>query len=190
VNPVGSAIPIRSRSVFLLSVLLIGSRSLFAQASADTLVLSPGARLRITVDSGRPTRFVGILLAQGADSLRLQTARWSPFRAVPRSRVVRLEVSRGQRSHWHGGAALGVLLGTAVGFLSVQGRTYGLGDNTPTTQVLASIALGGALGAGIGAAIHSDRWQVVAWPWPREGTPEARAQASCSPLDGDLTERC
>jgi len=171
VIPVRSAIPIRSRSVFLLSVLLMGSCPLLAQASADTLVLSPGARLRVTVDSGRPTRFLGVLLAQEADSLRLQTAGWSPFRSVPSSRVVQLEVSRGQRSHWRGGAALGVLLGTAVGFLSIQGKTYGLGDNTPTTQVLASIALGGALGAGIGAAIHTDRWQVVAWPSPREGAP-------------------
>jgi hypothetical protein len=159
------------RGLFLLSVLLMDSCPLLAQAPVDTLALSPGARLRVTVDSGRPTRFIGVLLAQGADSLRLQSAGWSPFRPVPRSRVVRLDVSRGQQSHWRGGAALGVLLGTAVGFLSVQGKTYELGDNTGTTQVLASIALGGALGAAIGAAIHTDRWQVVAWPPPHEGTP-------------------
>ena len=149
----------------------MGSCPLFAQASADTLVLSPGARLRVTVDSGRPTRFIGVLLGQRPDSLRLQADGWSPFRPVPLSRVVRLEVSRGQQPHWRLGATLGALLGTAVGVLSVQGKTYGLGDNTGTTQVLASIALGGALGAAIGAAIHTDRWQVVAWPPPREGTP-------------------
>ena len=158
-------------ALFLLSVLLMGSCPLLAQTPADTLLLRPGARLRVTVDSGRPTRFIGVLLTYGADSLRLQTAGWSPFRPVSRSRVVRLEVSRGQHSHWRLGAALGVLLGTAVGFLSVQGETYELGDNTPTIQVLASTALGGALGAGIGAAIHTDRWQVVAWPPPPAGTP-------------------
>jgi hypothetical protein len=85
--------------------------------------------------------------------------------------VVRLEVSQGQRSHWRLGAGLGVLLGTAVGFLTVQGKTYELGDNTPTTQVLASIALGGALGAAIGATIRSDRWQVVPWPTADQDAP-------------------
>jgi hypothetical protein len=132
--------------LFLLSVLSISSGPVLAQARPDTMLLNPGARLRVTEDSVRPTRFIGILLAQKVDSRRLQTAGWSPFRPVVRSRVVRLEVGQGQQSHLRLGATLGILFGTAVGFLSVQGKTYELGDNTATSRVLASIAVGGLPG--------------------------------------------
>jgi hypothetical protein len=46
-----------------------------------------------------------------------------------------------------------------------------VGDNTATTQFLASVAVGGVLGAAIGAAIHTEQWQLSAWPQPREGPP-------------------
>jgi hypothetical protein len=58
----------------LLSALLLGSGPALAQTPVETLVLRPGTRLRATVDSGKPLRFVGVLLAAGADSLRVQTA--------------------------------------------------------------------------------------------------------------------
>jgi hypothetical protein len=157
--------------LFLLSVLLMGACPLLAQAPPDSQVLSPGSRLRVTEDSVRPTRFIGVVLTQRGDSLRLQTGGSPPDRLVLRSQVVRLEVSRGQHSRWRLGATIGLLVGTAVGVISTQGKTYDVGDNTATTQFLASVAVGGVLGAAIGAAIHTEQWQLSAWPQPREGPP-------------------
>jgi len=177
--PVRSAISMRSSGVpsavvdhlacmrpglVLLSVLLMGAYPLLAQARPDSQALALGSRLRVTEDSAHPSRFVGVLLAQGADSLRLQTEGASPSRLVLRSQVVQLEVSHGQHSRWRLGATLGLLAGTAVGFLATQGKTYEVGDNTPTTIYVASVAVGGVLGAAIGSRIHTDHWEVIAWP--------------------------
>ncbi len=150
--------------LLLFGVLLMWPSRLPAQTPADTPAVSPGTRVRVTVDAGRATRSTGIFVAYRADSIWLQSIGASRPVPVPRSQVLRLEVSRGQRSYWRLGATVGLLLGTAIGALTVRGKTYGLGDNTPTIQVLASMALGGAIGAGVGASIHSDRWQVVPWP--------------------------
>lgn len=159
------------RRLFLSGMLLMAPLWLPAQTPADTAAASPGARLRVTVDSGRPNRFIGVLVAQQADSLWIQRVSVSPTVPVPRSRVLRLEVSRGQRSYWRAGAALGSLLGTGVGYLTVQGKTYDLGDNTPTFQVLGSMAIGAIIGGVVGASIHRDRWQVLPWPRPPHTAP-------------------
>jgi hypothetical protein len=158
-------------------VLLMGSYPLLAQVSPASQALALGSRLRVTEDSARPTRFVGVLLAQRADSLRLQTEEASPDRLVLRSQVVQLEVSRGRHSRWRLGAALGALAGTAVGFLAIQGKNYEVGDNTPTTIYVASVAVGGVLGAVIGSSIHTDHWEVIAWPEASRSTPRAGPSA-------------
>jgi hypothetical protein len=84
--------------------------------------------------------------------------------ALPRSRILQLELSRRHDSYWRLGGTLGLLVGVGVGALIVRGKTYSLGDNTPVYEVLGSMAAGGLVGATVGGSIRRDRWETVAWP--------------------------
>lgn len=159
------------RQPLLSAVLLIVPLCVPAQSPADTAVVEPGARLRVTVDSGPPKRLIGVLVAQQPDSLWLQRGGDSPPLAVPRFRVIRLEVSRGRRSYWRLGAGLGFLVGAGVGALIGQGKTYQLGDNTPTVRFLASMGIGGIIGGIVGAGVRRDRWHVLPRAGPEPRTP-------------------
>lgn len=154
-----------SRQPFLLAVFLMVPVCLPAQSPADTAAVEPGVRLRVTLDSGALNRIIGVLVSQRPDSLWLRRGRSSPNLAVPRFRVIQLEVSRGRQSYWRLGAGLGSLVGMGVGALIVRSKTYQLGDNTPAVQFLASVGIGALIGGIIGTAIRPDRWQVV----PRGG---------------------
>jgi len=153
------------RDLLALVILLICPSHVPAQTAVDTPSVSPGARVRITTDSSPGPRLVGTFAGYRADTLWLQVGA-SPLLPVPRSRVLQLEVSRGQRSYWRLGATVGFVLGTAVGVLTTQGKTYAFGDDTPYIQILGGMFVGTALGAGIGSSVHRDRWEILAWAPP------------------------
>ena len=152
------------RHLYLLAGMLLSPCLMHAQVAVDTPALSPGARVRVTVDSGPPAHLLGVFAAYRADSLWVQPVGGSAALPVPRSRVLRLEVSRGHSSYRRLGGTLGLLAGMGVGALIGRGKTYNVGDNTPWIQLFASAVLGGLFGAGIGGSIHRDRWETLAWP--------------------------
>ena len=158
------------RHLLLLAISLICPSRLPAQTAVDTPSVSPGGRVRITTDSGPGARFVGILAGYRTDTLWLQLG-VAPVRPLPRARVLQLEVSRCQRSYWRLGGALGLGLGTAVGFLTTHGKTYAFGDDTPYVQFLGAMLGGAALGAAIGSTIHHDHWELVELPPPGQSNP-------------------
>ncbi|MGH2372886.1 MAG: hypothetical protein ACREOC_19325 [Gemmatimonadales bacterium] len=161
------------RQLLLMGVLLAAPLSVSAQAGLPAAGVSPGARLRVTTDSGHPKQVVGVLVAYSADSLWLQGGGKSYVDAVPRSRVIQLEVSRSRPSRWRLGAFVGTLVGIGVGALLVSGNPYEFGDDSPALQVLGSMAagglVGGLVGGAAGSAVHRDRWQVSPWPAPEAG---------------------
>jgi hypothetical protein len=159
------------RRPLLFAVFMAVPLCLPAQAPADTAAVEPGVRLRVTLDSGAPAHIIGVLVSQRPDSLWLRRGRGSTVLAVPRFRVIRLEVSQGRPSSWRLGAALGSLIGVGVGALIVRGKTYELGDNTPAVQFLASLGIGGLIGGIIGSGVRRDEWHVLARGGPEPHTP-------------------
>ena len=152
------------RALLLSTILLISPSRATAQTVVDAPAVILGTRVRVTVDSSPTTYLIGAFIGYRADALWLQQAGASPNLTIRRAQIVRLEASRGQRSYGRLGASVGLLLGAAVGTLTVRGKTYDLGDDTPTLQLLGGMALGGVVGAGIGANIHRDRWEILVWP--------------------------
>jgi hypothetical protein len=137
----------------------------------------PGQRIRVTIDSLPSTWLVGTIAAVDADSFRVAVVGKGP-RWVARKRVVRLEVSRGQRNAMEAGAFQGVDFGALFGAV-IAARSMAKPCAWPTaaaavcgeTRILVGTGLGGALGAIVGAAIGSlikrERWEAASAAQPQ-----------------------
>ena len=86
--------------------------------------------------------------------------------------VERLELSRGTRSHWQTGAAIGFVAGAGITFLVLRaGGSTALCNRSANQDALRAeeclglVALGGVVGAGLGAIvgglIRTDRRETV-----------------------------
>jgi hypothetical protein len=155
-----------SRQPLLCAVFLMIPLWLPAQSPADTFAVGPGARLRVTVDSGRPQHLIGVLGAQWPDSLWLRRSGLSTL-TIPRNSIIQLEVNRGRKSYAGLGAVLGVFGGFGAGYLVLSGKSYTghLGNTTPVFELLASMGAGGIIGGIVGANAHPGRWYLL----PRAG---------------------
>jgi hypothetical protein len=138
-----------------------------------------GDRVRIyasqTAD-GRYGRFAGSVVRSDSDSLVLRTADAVRV-AAPWPSIIRLEVSRGRKSHGGRGAAFGALIGIPLGAvvgLAAYEECVPRGGSWDFSCLFdwgsEYSAFGGALvgglggvvvGALIGATIETDRWQEV-----------------------------
>ena len=157
--------PLVRRELVVSVILVFCPSSLFAQTGLEATPVSPGARVRVTPEPGAGPRLVGTFSGYMTDTLWLRVGQ-SPAQAVSRSQLMRFEVSRGQRSYWRVGMLTGFVLGTAVGLLSTQGKTYddwGQVIPPPVLQVVGGMTLGAITGAGVGSAIRRDRWETVEW---------------------------
>ena len=131
----------------------------------------PGERVRLSADSAPSRWVVGVLLTQDADSFRLRVVGHPTPIAVARSRVTRLETSRGKRRAVLEGATIGTGLGLITGVV-VSSRTAeshacgGAFARLCTVDVEMRVfrggaigsALGGLLGAALGSAVKTERW--------------------------------
>lgn len=119
----------------------------------------PGQRVRIQAPEVSHDTLVGTVSAVDADFITIAVAGRATPLSVPRTRIVKLEVSEGPRSrgtHALIGAGIGLAVGALIG--STQNAAYIHSGGVA--------AVGGIVGAGIGALIGvaippGDRWAVV-----------------------------
>lgn len=157
------------RAIVLLFAALVGGLSPF-------YAQQPGDRIRLKTDSNPSAWLTGVLIRQGADSLRVEPA--GHVRSVARGEVRQLEVSRGQRRAYGTGAIHGADWGSLIGaVLAARGMAKPCALYTAAAavcaekRILVGSGLGGALGALVGAAIGSrfktERWEAASLPRPQ-----------------------
>jgi hypothetical protein len=129
-----------------------------------------GSRIRITTDVRSPKPMVGTLVSADSDSLRLTSAKDQRLLTVPTRSVVRLQMSRGQRTSTGRGALIGALAG------GVTALVLGVAASTENDswvevggpEIAAAMGILGLAGAGIGALIgsvsHHEHWDSVPIP--------------------------
>jgi len=133
-------------------------------APQDSTPLAAGERVRVTAPAMSPTPIVGAFARLGADTLVIETP--VSTRRFPRASVTRLEVSTGRRSHVGQGALYGGIVGAGVAALALGSSSLCADLEAGGTCALVGAAGGGVagvlLGALIGSATKSDRWEEVA----------------------------
>jgi hypothetical protein len=133
--------------------------------------LSRGDEVRVRLTSGgEPVR--GTLDTAGPDAIvvRPKDAAQGPLR-LSSQQIAKLEVARGQRSHWARGALVGFVPGAIFGAVVAVGVGECDPDCGQTEEAMAYALVGGAItgaaGALIGLAVKTDRWVVVQQPRPK-----------------------
>ena len=150
----------RTTGFLVFLCVLLNSPSL----AEDTPTLSPGMRLRVTAPDQFRQAFVGTFVADEPNALVVQAG--AERIAVRREAIQRLEVSERGSSK-----GKGALIGAAVGtgavlamLLSVLSSDFG-GGNAEAGRIAAWFAVGGGLGAAIGAGIApGERWVELRSP--------------------------
>jgi len=153
-------------------MLLAGSPPLALSQAPVPLTVGSRVRLKTVAPSAKSVQ--GDLLRLSEDSLHIVPAGGADTLAFATGAIDRLEVSRGQHSKTGRGAVLGAAIGAGAGLvfgaLASAEECSGLGcPEIGPGEIVAVMALFGATGAGlgalIGAASHSERWEQVPRPW-------------------------
>ena len=134
---------------------------LFASTSAaSTVRLSVGDRVRVTARSVDNKPMIGRVVY--GDPLQLTIAlddSAATNRAIAWESLDALERSEGQGSHWRRGAAYGGALGFTTTSVVVGINDSGGDFGGASLAMIVAGAIGGAaLGAGVGALIHTEKW--------------------------------
>lgn len=160
------------RPVLVVTLVASPVVTMAAQSGAP---LTPGTRIRVTLNTTPPTTIVAAAWTRSGDTLHMQL--WNlergvlpmslagPEPGIPLNFVNSLEASRGVRSYWHVGAGIGTLAGFGVGLAMVrsEGSTGSIGSDL-SRKFLETMGwtLGGAfVGGVIGNAFHSEKWEAV-----------------------------
>lgn len=135
------------------------------QSSPASSPLTTGTRVRVTVrEDGGERRLVGPLRTFDGEALTLTPEGGTGRVTVPRTKITRIDVSRGSRSRAGRGALVGAVLGLAAIAIaeSTRGEDYEAPDNYGLI-VAGSIAGGAVVGAGVGALLRSENWESQPW---------------------------
>lgn len=165
-------------TLVVAAVICLGPRvTLLAQQPAPALDVGTRVRLTVPCQSGSPSttaagqatcRFAGSLARVSAGTITLTAHDSVTHHDL--SAVQRLEISRGRRSYWLVGAGTGFLVGAGATYVVLHtGGSTALCDRSANQDALASgeclglTALGGLVGAGLGALvgglIRTERWE-------------------------------
>jgi hypothetical protein len=134
------------------------------------LTLPMGARVRVQTMAAPGSWIRGILVSADSASVALVPENAPPLGAnqlrVPTASVGRFELQTGSQRRWLYGLAAGVALGVAVGFaadVDPVACEFDYDYMCSRGEALAYGVLGmGAVGAGVGALIKTDKWTPVA----------------------------
>jgi hypothetical protein len=147
-------------SVLSLSV-LVPFTSLQAQ---EPPTIEPGERVRVTAPDFGLQKSVGTCLSLSQGVMAFEPAGSSQL-TIPTGSMTGLEISRGRKSNTLKGLGLGFLGGAALGaVIGLLVDEHG-NDLAPWNAAVVGAAVFGAggavVGAGIGTAIKTDRWEEV-----------------------------
>ncbi|HVR70645.1 MAG TPA: hypothetical protein VMT87_07340 [Vicinamibacteria bacterium] len=164
-----------------LLVALLAAPGRAEDASAASLLVAEGARVRLLAPSVVDGLFKGTVLSSDADVLVVEMDRHVRVR-VPRSAITRVEVGEERRRRtWHGLIIGAVVLGALGGTADVPEdcarlRTQGSACfDSRGDAVAGGILVGAALGAFVGHRMQSETWRPV---------PVSAVQVSVGPLPG------
>ena len=155
-------------SLLILSAWLLfaGPPIAFAQQPESPPSWAWRPRVRVTFTGTSHGRMVGTYLRTAADTIWLDAGMTRPS-PIPLERVATFEVSRGRHSNAGRGALIGSAVGLGLGLIaSIESASEddsfvetSTGEYVLATFMLA--AMGGGLGAAVGAMTHSEEWEVV-----------------------------
>jgi hypothetical protein len=139
----------------LLGFLLLAPHALAAQDATQAWLLAPGRRVRVAY-AGEDAR-IGTLIALAPDTLAVEWANGGGTARMARTRVTKLDVSRGMRPGEKGsrakvGFAVGAGLGLLIGAVSSKSNSdcVGVCDDVASGH---ATGIGALLLGGIGAAV-------------------------------------
>jgi len=169
------------RSILSLAVvpLLIPLQYTSAQQGPP---IETGSRIRVTAPALGVDKLVGTSVEVDATRIRVQADDQAAAMTISLTEVTRLEVSQGRKSNALAGLGIGFLGGAAIGGLVAMQFDEEGGDSSQGQYFLFGAVVGGAafgaIGAGIGALVKTERWEEV---------PLDRLRVSIVPLrDGRL----
>lgn len=154
-----------TRAASGLILAMLGGSALAAAGEGLTLAdLSSGDRVRLRLASGGK-QVRGTVDAAGPSEVvvRPKDPAQPPLRLSPQQ-LTKLEVVRGRRSRWRGGAIIGFVPGALMGLAVVGNRECDPDCDHTGAAVgygLVGGAITGGLGALIGLAVKTDRWVPV-----------------------------
>jgi hypothetical protein len=150
----------RSTTILPLVALFVSASGIAAQ---DSVRIAPGSRVRVTAPEISRTRIVGTYTRMHADTLVVEVD--GRTHSFLRTAVTRLDVSVGRKGNAGKGALYGGLLGAGIGALALGSSSLCADLQAGGTCALVGAGGGGIggllIGALIGSASKSDRWQAV-----------------------------
>lgn len=162
----------RQRALILAVMLVVPVGGALAQPVADPalLTLPMGARVRLQSLAAPGNWVQGVLVGADSTGVAIVPENAPPLGAnqlrLPSASVARFELQTGSKRHWLYGLVAGVALGVALGFTSEVDPVaceYDYNYECSRGEALAFYgATMGAVGAGIGALIKTDKWTAVA----------------------------
>ncbi len=148
----------RRFSVSWLTFLVFAAAPFSICNAQDSVPIAVGDRVRVTAPTLDIDKYDGTLQALAGDTLTINSLR------VALIWVTGLDIHRGTKSNAGKGAAIGLLVGAGIAVAAgiwfseaFNGSTQGVCE-TGCISWAVTLAL---LGAGIGAAIRTDRWEEV-----------------------------
>ena len=150
---------IESRRLAATGLLCVALATPAAYADPDGSALS-GRRVRVW-SFGAPAlvKEVATVVHTDGRQMTLRLERSGEIVVVPYADTARIEVSAGRGGHLWRGALVGAVVGLAATFAAdeIRGHAY-RGD---VKDPLLSVAAGAVLGAALGDAVKTERWESV-----------------------------
>ncbi len=159
----------------MAAILLVLSGATFGDLfGQEEPLVAPGDKVRVSAPAVVEKRMVCTVESLKPDTLALTVEGRDELLALPIAHVTKLEVGRGQKSNAGKGALIGlgvgVVVGVTLGFAACAGETGSpctndVGEGSPAGFAAVLGATGAVLGTGIGALIglaaRTDRWETV-----------------------------
>jgi len=167
----------------ILTLVALGSFTSIAAAPllAQNQPLPPpvplDSRVRVTASGAPAVEYVGALSSWNEESLAISRPGYE-LQTIPLSDLVQMEISRGRSGNWLKGGMIGLGVGLVGGLIAAALAVDEAEEEENPFAPLAWMFLpaagavaGGALGAGVGAAIRTEKWEEVPLLEPIEAGP-------------------